>query len=217
VNDGDVFVGTVLRATLGESKGKGTPYIGLVVRMPDGDELRGDIWLTDKALGRARRQLKVLGFDIDAHDLDAVETALVGQTADFRVESDDWNGQVRYKASVVTSESSVDPAKIASLTARLRAAKGGGQGRGEDRPPEDRRNAAPPPRSAAPAPRAAPATPAAPRMPGEGVREAAAQARADAAANPTPPAKKPGDFKMPDIDLGDVPFLWFLPLLALFN
>lgn len=185
MNDGDIFTGTVLRATLGESKGKGTPYIGLTVRMPDGDEIRGDIWLTDKALGRARRQLKVLGFDIDAHDLDAVERALVGQTADFRVESDDYGGQVRYKASVVTSESSVDPAKVASLTAKLRAAKGGNRDAG--------------PGSDAPATRGAP--PAA-RMPGDGVREAGRSAREDAARMPPPPAR-PATPKLPEPGGGD--------------
>ena len=190
MNDGDLFTGTVVRATLGESKGKGTPYIGLTVRMPDGDEIRGDIWLTDKALGRARRQLKVLGFDIDAHDLDAVERALVGQTADFRVESDDYGGQVRYKASVVTSESSVDPAKVASLTAKLRAAKGGNReaGPGADAPPS---------RGAPPA-----------RMPGDGVREAGRSAREDAARMPPPPAR-PATPKLPepgsDYD-SDIPF-----------
>lgn len=196
MNDGDIFTGTVVRATLGESKGKGTPYIGLTVRMPDGDEIRGDIWLTDKALGRARRQLKVLGFDIDAHDLDTVERALVGQTADFRVEADDYGGQLRFKASVVTSESSVDPAKIASLTAKLRAAKGGTRDGGE-RPPENRTNA-PAPRSAPPA-----------RMPGDGVREAGRSAREDAARMPPPPARpatpKLPDFGSPD-DLDGVPF-----------
>lgn len=192
MNDGELFKGRILRVKVDESSAKKTPYVGMIVQHPEGDELRCEMYLSEKTFGTTRRKLRVLGFDIDVHDLGEVVEALTGTESEFRVEADEYNGHIRFKAEVPMAAVNLDSAKIASLTEKLRAAGSG------PRRAAEMRSADPAPRSAPPA-----------RMPGDGVREAGRSAREDAARMPPPPARpatpKLPDFGSPD-DLDGVPF-----------
>lgn len=82
------------------------------------------VFITDKAMGMARRALKVCGFDCDQHDLDLLDkkpTLLAGNQVPLLVEL--WNGKPQIKIDL---DSRAEALLLADATKKLRAAKGGG-------------------------------------------------------------------------------------------
>ena len=53
---------------------KRTPLFEMRCELPTGDECRVNIWMSRKAMGMARRALKLCGFDPDQHELGALQT-----------------------------------------------------------------------------------------------------------------------------------------------
>jgi hypothetical protein len=96
----------------------------------NGEPICAKIWLTDKAMGMARQQLRLLGLDpdtIDLNDLIDKPNMLTGVKADVMVEHDEQYG---VQASLVMNR--VDKTRAKSLTQRLRAAKS----KKDDTPPK---------------------------------------------------------------------------------
>lgn len=79
------------------------------------------IWVTDKAMGMARRALKVCGFDIDQHTLDLLDarpTMLAGKEVPLLVE--EYNGKQTVRIDI---DQRAEKALLDKTTAKLRAAK----------------------------------------------------------------------------------------------
>lgn len=97
-----------------------------------GERCEALIWLSEKAMGMARRALKLCGFDVDKHSLailDSNPTMLAGNVVPLMV--DEWNGKTTVKVDIdVRAERSA----LDSLTQKMRSAK---KGASEVEAPED--------------------------------------------------------------------------------
>lgn len=108
----------------------GTP--GLCVKVSIEDEwdkdvsLIGTIWLSEKAMPMARRQLRALGFDPDANDLDAIGDTidLVGNKVDVQLKEESYKGRTELRISMFGGNAP-PPSKqaLSAASAALRAAK----------------------------------------------------------------------------------------------
>jgi hypothetical protein len=86
-----------------------------------GDETQVLVWLTEKAMGIARHQLRLCGHDIDKRgleDLHAEPYLLAGNVISILVE--DWKGQLRAQ---IQTNSEPSKKRLAELTQQLRACK----------------------------------------------------------------------------------------------
>ncbi len=102
--------GIVIKTEYGHSEQKGTPRFRVyfeVENMIDGtrEAIHGDIYLTDKAMGMARKSLKALGFDPDKQDLDALVSnpnLLTGNKATLDIQEEhDQKGNPRLKVAFI--------------------------------------------------------------------------------------------------------------------
>lgn len=88
----------------------------------EGQNIPAKIFLTEKAMGMARRQLKRCGFDPDTTDVELLHTnqsLLAGNRVDIEVKDE---GKYGLQASVMTSEP-ITKTAMKSATKALRAAK----------------------------------------------------------------------------------------------
>jgi hypothetical protein len=119
----------VLRHWFTTSQG-GTPGLSVRVEVSDdwdaGQEMVGTIWLSPKAMGMARSQLKALGFDCTAHELDELDGTdiLVGNEVDLELKEEEYKGRRELKIARFGGPAP-KPTKDAlkAATAALRAAK----------------------------------------------------------------------------------------------
>jgi hypothetical protein len=77
--------------------------VSLILTTASGDSIRATVWLTPKAMGMARGQLKVCGYDVDKQslcELDADPNLLAGKTIPIEIE--EYAGTLQ--AKVCTSE-----------------------------------------------------------------------------------------------------------------
>jgi len=87
----------------------------------EGDETQCMIWLTEKAMGIARAQLRLCGFDIDKQNLSVLQDEpflLAGKTVPIITE--DFKGNLR---STIMLNSAPGKKRCHELTTMLRAAK----------------------------------------------------------------------------------------------
>lgn len=126
----------ILKHYLGEQP-NGNSYLRVVFDV-DGTPMPCTIWLTEKALGFARAQIRALGFDIDVQDLNILDqdhTALAGQEVTVEVEENVYNGKTSMRCNILV-EKRLSKEKASKLTQQLRAAKGNGSaGSGTAKPP----------------------------------------------------------------------------------
>jgi hypothetical protein len=88
-----------------------------------GESAEAVIFLSDKAMGIARRALKQCGFDVDAQPLsmlDSNPTLLAGKKVALLV--DEWNGKTQVKIDV---DSRASTKMLDAMTAKIRAVKKG--------------------------------------------------------------------------------------------
>lgn len=122
------YDGTVFDASLSTSA-KGTLSVRVIVDIDDPDtgtpvRMTGNIWITERALGMARGQLKHLGFDIDAHDLSEIDHGVLkGAACKVKLGIENYQGQDTLKIQMFGGEMKPKPAEIAKAQAALRAAK----------------------------------------------------------------------------------------------
>lgn len=92
------------------------PAIRVVVRFADGEETDVVVWLTEKAIGIARQQLKKCGFDPDMEDLQILDddpTRLAGNKIDIIVE--EFNGKLRAQIPLKTTPSKKEVTRLQGL------------------------------------------------------------------------------------------------------
>ena len=119
------YTGTIQENGI-RTAGTGSEYVHLVVDIA-GENMSVQIWLTEKARGMARGQLKACGFSVDSEELRVLEDNpeyLQGRKVPVEVYEDEYKGNLQQKARITTSEVTV--ARIGSLQQMLRNAKGEG-------------------------------------------------------------------------------------------
>jgi hypothetical protein len=118
MNEG-VYKAVVVRTTLGTSSQKGTPYFGVVAQC-QGEELpEAKVWMSPRALPRARAVLAKLGFDYSTKSIELLgenPSPLRGTEVEIHVYED---GKYGMKADVIT-ETTFDKATIVSIDSKLR-------------------------------------------------------------------------------------------------
>lgn len=167
VRDGDIVRGKVKQAWMAKSKNKGTPSVHVVFEIDEEQEVHTDIWLTEKAMGMARQQLKVLGVDPDRVTLGQLSQGidrLKNRECDVQIEMEEYQGTMQTKCRIFTGHGGGErpsDAELDKLTLALRAAasdesktKAEKKDGKPSAPPPPQRKPAPPPatqtRSAAP-------------------------------------------------------------------
>lgn len=153
------YTATVETAELGQSEAKGTPFLSLLCKTEQGDELTAYLYLSDAAFERTTRTLReVFGFD---NNFETVVQQVTGKECSIVVEAEDYEGKTRMRVkwiNTVGGASGKPLENASSLLAQLSAkAK-----RIPAAAPTAARTAAPAARPAAaarPAPAAKPAAP----------------------------------------------------------
>jgi hypothetical protein len=114
------------------SSQSGNPGVWITVDIDDGfgrsEEMTGKIWITEKAMGMARGQLKAVGFDYRALDLthDNVQ-AIVGNECSVTLKEETYKNRTEVKISLFGSNAPPSPEALAAATRSLRAAKDDGE------------------------------------------------------------------------------------------
>ena len=151
------YTATIESAELGQSEAKGTPYLSLLCKTAEGEELTAYLYLSDAAFERTTKTLReVFAFD---NNFETVVAQVTGKECSIVVEAEEYEGKTRMRVKWINAVggSSGKPLENAgSLLAQLSAkAK-----RIPAAAPTAARTAAPASRPA-PAARPAPAKPAA--------------------------------------------------------
>ena len=121
------YTGTIEENDI-RSAGSGTEFIYIRVEIEDGPERASmpiQIWLTEKAMGMARAQLRQCGFDVDKDPLASLSesnTLLQGRKVPVELYEEEWKGRMQMKAKIVTA--GVSKKRIGALEKMLRD-KGG--------------------------------------------------------------------------------------------
>ena len=124
------FKAKVVQHYLSSSAQKGTPCVIVTFEL-DGDEhIAASIWLTDAAMGMARKNLKAIGFDVDklnVSELGKNPVLLAGNEAELVIGVDDYAAKydrgaykVKYINALGAKPKQMD---LDRITKALRAAK----------------------------------------------------------------------------------------------
>lgn len=113
----------------------GTPGLEISVDIPDDfgtvDCMVGTIWMSEKSMGMARRQLKNLGFNPDTQSVGDIggSISLREREIEIQVEEDEYKGKKKLKINFFGGRSGAAPAKeqLSALDAALAAAKKSGE------------------------------------------------------------------------------------------
>lgn len=106
------YLAKITAHSLAESKGKGVPYVKIIVETHkdlDRDEeivknLYASLWLTEKAVERTMKTLRVLGYQSDSlNDLNCTN-CLCGVMCEVSTEWTEWNGQQREEVTFINEE-----------------------------------------------------------------------------------------------------------------
>ncbi len=115
------YTATVQSAELGQSE-KGTPFLALLCKTEQGEELTAYLYLSDAAIERTVKTLReVFGFD---NDFEKVVEQVTGKPCSIVVEAEEYEGKTRMKIKWVNTlgGSSAKPLdNAASLLAQLSA------------------------------------------------------------------------------------------------
>jgi hypothetical protein len=116
------YTATVKTAELGQSAEKGTPYLSLLCKTAEGDELTAYLYLSDAAFERTTKTLReVFGFD---NNFETIVEQVTGKECSIVVEAEEYEGKTRMRVKWVNtvSGSSGKPLENAgSLLAQLSA------------------------------------------------------------------------------------------------
>ena len=116
------YTATVETAELGQSEAKGTPYLSLLCKTAEGDELTAYLYLSDAAFERTTKTLReVFGFD---NNFETVVAQVTGKECSIVVEAEEYEGKTRMRVKWINAVggSSGKPLENAgSLLAQLSA------------------------------------------------------------------------------------------------
>lgn len=115
---------------------KGNLFVKVRFSLEDDSQIETRIYLTDKSMGIARRNLRLIGFDIDKRelfDLKQNATLCAGHTVSVDVFQDEYKGRVSDKCEIARPTISAKQAQ--DWTQKLRAAKKDGDEISDDTVP----------------------------------------------------------------------------------
>ena len=116
------YTATVESAELGQSEAKGTPYLSLLCKTAEGEELTAYLYLSDAAFERTTKTLReVFGFD---NNFETVVAQVTGKECSIVVEAEESEGKTRMRVKWINAVggSSGKPLENAgSLLAQLSA------------------------------------------------------------------------------------------------
>ncbi len=101
----------------------GTVSVGLLCDV-DGEAIAVSIWLSEKSLNMAYKQLQKCGFDVEKEPLEILDSDpahLAGRKVLIDVDEEEYQGKLRTRAQIVMGD--VTKATIRSLQAKLRAVR----------------------------------------------------------------------------------------------
>jgi len=123
VEIGDTFKAKIQSHSIREIGDK--EAVIFVLESPGGDFGQAAVWISEKAMGMARKQLRLAGFDVDKHELSILaedRTFLAGNFVPIVV--DEYKEKPQWRIDM----DNVPPkGKLSKLTAALRAAKQDGE------------------------------------------------------------------------------------------
>ena len=95
------YTATVETAELGQSEAKSTPYLSLLCKTAEGEELTAYLYLSDAAFERTTKTLReVFGFD---NNFEAVVAQVTGKECSIVVEAEEFEGKTRMKVKWVNT------------------------------------------------------------------------------------------------------------------
>lgn len=116
--------GVVIRNRLGISS-TGTLFVGLQFQVGENEVIPASIYITDKSMRMAGRQLAALGWDLATGDLQELEDQpllLAGRETEIDIQEEEYNGKKSLKVVRIGPESEKpDKEKVAKMTAKLKA------------------------------------------------------------------------------------------------
>lgn len=116
------YTATIESAELGQSEAKGTPYLSLLCKTAEGEELTAYLYLSDAAFERTTKTLReVFGFD---NNFETVVAQVTGKECSIVVEAEEYEGKTRMRVKWINAVggSSGKPLENAgSLLAQLSA------------------------------------------------------------------------------------------------
>ena len=126
MKDGDKLIGTVARCALSANEDGTKVSLGVIFDV-DGDQVWGRIHFTEKSMELARKSLKSIGFDPDAHALDEFQRdpkLCVGNKAEIVIEDHEYNGKTSLRVKWINAlPKPVEKNILAGITRSLRLAK----------------------------------------------------------------------------------------------
>ena len=94
------YTATIENAELGQSE-KGTPYLSLLCKTTEGEDLTAYLYLSDAAFERTTKTLReVFGFD---NNFEAVVAQVTGKECSIVVEAEEYEGKTRMKVKWVNA------------------------------------------------------------------------------------------------------------------
>jgi hypothetical protein len=128
-------IGKVIKVTFGHSSQKGTPHFAVEFQVESDTGLEvvtGNIWLTEAAMGIARKSIKAIGFDPDVEELQILvdnPMKLTGNDAMLTVvEEERKDGEYEMRVAFIDPiPGPPKPGELASFTKAIRAVKGSGK------------------------------------------------------------------------------------------
>lgn len=95
--------GTVLQHKIDSAPNTGSWCVNILFELDGGaDQIGANVWLTDKAMGIARKSLKAIGFDVDKQNvlaLDENPTLLAGNKCELDIRPETYNGETSLKVA----------------------------------------------------------------------------------------------------------------------
>ena len=123
------YQATVVKTRFGLTKNQNL-QIGIQFSVEEGgvtEEIWGNVYLSEKAMGMARARLKACGFDCDSQslcDLEEQPDMLAGNRTEIEVAIEEYNGNAQLKVvNIGKGYESPGPDKLRKYDAALRAAK----------------------------------------------------------------------------------------------
>lgn len=116
------YTATIESAELGQSEAKGTPFLSLLCKTAEGEELTAYLYLSDAAFERTTKTLReVFAFD---NNFETVVAQVTGKECSIVVEAEEYEGKTRMRVKWINAVggSSGKPLENAgSLLAQLSA------------------------------------------------------------------------------------------------
>ena len=122
-----IYPARVIATWLAESAKKKTPYVNLKFSVMDGDQEITNflpIWISDKAIGMARKSLKLIGFDLEKESIYTLangSTLLAGNEFEVEVFEEEYKGEMQTKYRIPMGDAPLSAESASKVDAMLKS------------------------------------------------------------------------------------------------